>query len=323
MRRSPGYDIAIFVSANAAEYGVPAPTWPATLLALRARTGHGGGAGRDRHRRCAIPAATFDSEGLLALPELRDVAGKRVVIFRGEGGRGHLGDTLRERGAQVTYVDCYRRAAPRTGAAGLSEVLREGRAHALTLTSSEGLDNLCALLDAADRARLRQLPAFVPHPRIARARPQPGLRRRRNRRHRRRAHRRIARMVRAHPLDPMTATLDGNPMAQPDLIVTAPLPPFLYDPLKADYRCHDYYQASDKPGLLAAEGPRIRGLVQGGGTVTPTSLLDALPKLEIISVFGVGYDGVPVDYCRKRGIKVTNTPDVLTEDVADVALASS
>jgi len=109
-------------------------------------------------------------------------------------------------------------------------------------------------------------------------------------------------------------------MPQPDIIVTAPLPPFLYDPLKADYRCHDYHAASHKPGLLAAEGGRIRGLVQGGGTVTPTSLLDALPKLEIISVFGVGYDGVPVEYCRERGLKVTNTPDVLTDDVADVAL---
>ena len=106
----------------------------------------------------------------------------------------------------------------------------------------------------------------------------------------------------------------------PDIIVTAPLPPFLYDPLKADYRCHDYVQATDKPGFLASVGKEIRGLVQGGGTVTPTSLLDALPTLEIISVFGVGYDGVPVDYCRKRGLKVTNTPDVLTDDVADVAV---
>jgi lactate dehydrogenase-like 2-hydroxyacid dehydrogenase len=61
--------------------------------------------------------------------------------------------------------------------------------------------------------------------------------------------------------------------------------------------------------------------VQGGGTQTPSSLLDALPGLELISVFGVGYDGVPVAYCKKRGIKVTNTPDVLTDDVADVALA--
>ena len=106
----------------------------------------------------------------------------------------------------------------------------------------------------------------------------------------------------------------------PDIIVTAPLPPFLYDPLKADYRCHDYVQAPDKPAFLAACGGVVRGLVQGGGTVTPTALLDALPKLEIISVFGVGYDGVPVDYCRKRAIKVTHTPDVLTDDVADVAV---
>ena len=105
-----------------------------------------------------------------------------------------------------------------------------------------------------------------------------------------------------------------------DIIVTAPLPPFLYEPLKADYRCHDYVQAADKPALLATQGNVIRGLVQGGGTVTPTSLLDALPALEIISVFGVGYDGVPVDYCRQRAIKVTNTPDVLTDDVADVAV---
>jgi hydroxypyruvate reductase len=105
-----------------------------------------------------------------------------------------------------------------------------------------------------------------------------------------------------------------------DILVTAPLPAFLYDPLKADYRCHDYHQAGDKAALLKQQGERIRGLVQGGGTQTPTTLLDALPKLELISVFGVGYDGVPVGYCKGRGIKVTNTPDVLTDDVADVAL---
>jgi hydroxypyruvate reductase len=110
-------------------------------------------------------------------------------------------------------------------------------------------------------------------------------------------------------------------MPDVDILITAPLPPFLRDPLERDYRCVDYVHAADKDALLAAEGAKVRGLVQGGGSVTPTGLLDALPKLEIISVFGVGYDGVPVDYCRKRGIKVTNTPDVLTEDVADTALA--
>ena len=110
-------------------------------------------------------------------------------------------------------------------------------------------------------------------------------------------------------------------MPHPDILVTAPLPPFLYDPLKADFTCHDYSAAADKAALLASAGAGVRGLVQGGGTKTPTSLLDALPQLEIISVFGVGYDGVPVDYCRARGIRVAHTPDVLTEDVADVATA--
>ena len=110
-------------------------------------------------------------------------------------------------------------------------------------------------------------------------------------------------------------------MPDVDILVTAALPPFLYEPLKAGYRCHDHFLASDKDGELAASAARVRGLVQGGGTITPTTLLDRLPGLEIISVFGVGYDGVPVDYCRARGIKVTNTPDVLTDDVADVAVA--
>ncbi|HEX6136281.1 MAG TPA: 2-hydroxyacid dehydrogenase [Casimicrobiaceae bacterium] len=106
-----------------------------------------------------------------------------------------------------------------------------------------------------------------------------------------------------------------------DILITAPLPPFLDEPLHADYRCHDYVKAPDRQSLLAQSGGSVRGLVQGGGTVTPTTLLDALPRLEIVSVFGVGYDGVPIGYCRDRGIKVTNTPDVLTDDVADVAVA--
>jgi uroporphyrinogen-III synthase len=162
------YDIAIFVSANAVEYGVPAPeTWPSKLMALAPGPGTAAALAATGIAEARIPVTTFDSAGLLALPELRDVSAKRIVIFRGEGGRGDLGDTLRERGATVTYAECYRRAAPATGAAGLSEVLREGRAHALTLTSSEGLDNLCALLAAGDLELLRRVPAFVPHPRIA------------------------------------------------------------------------------------------------------------------------------------------------------------
>jgi uroporphyrinogen-III synthase len=162
------YDIAIFVSANAVEYGVPAPeAWPARLRALAPGPGTAAALAATGIENVTIPATTFDSDGLLALPDLHGVAGKRIVIFRGEGGRGELGEVLRARGAKVDYAECYRRAMPATGAAGLSEALREGRAHALTLTSSEGIDNLCALLEAEDARRLRQLPTFAPHPRIA------------------------------------------------------------------------------------------------------------------------------------------------------------
>ena len=162
------FDIAIFVSANAVEYGVPAPdTWPTDLQIFAPGPGTAAALVATGIEDVRIPTTTFDSEGLLTLPELRDVDGERIVIFRGEGGRGDLAESLRHRGAVVTYVECYRRSAPAAAAAGLSEVLREQRAHALTLTSSEGLDNLCALLDAEDLKRFQQLPTFVPHPRIA------------------------------------------------------------------------------------------------------------------------------------------------------------
>ncbi|HEX7328829.1 MAG TPA: 2-hydroxyacid dehydrogenase [Casimicrobiaceae bacterium] len=103
--------------------------------------------------------------------------------------------------------------------------------------------------------------------------------------------------------------------------MTTALPQPLLAALRDDFRCHDYAGAADPDALLAAVGSRIRGVVQGGWIATSPALLDRLPALELISVFGVGYDGVPVDYCRGRGVRVTNTPDVLTEDVADVALA--
>ncbi|HEY1050881.1 MAG TPA: 2-hydroxyacid dehydrogenase [Prosthecobacter sp.] len=106
-----------------------------------------------------------------------------------------------------------------------------------------------------------------------------------------------------------------------DLLILAPLPDFLMEPLRAGHTCHDYFHAADKDALLAEAGAQIRGIVMAGGSVAPVGLLERLPKLEIMSVFGVGYDGVPVDWCRAHGVHVTNTPDVLTEDVADTAVA--
>jgi uroporphyrinogen-III synthase len=162
------YDIAIFVSANAVEYGAPAPRqWPARLRTFAPGPGTAAALAAVGIADAEFPADPFDSEGLLALPALADVRGKRVLIFRGGGGREVLGDELQARGAQVDYVDCYRRAAPKSGAQGLVEAMRDKRVHALTFTSSEGLDNLWRLLDGEGRALFAQLPAFVPHRRIA------------------------------------------------------------------------------------------------------------------------------------------------------------
>ena len=74
---------------------------------------------------------------------------------------------MEARGAHVTQVECYRRARPEGGAAGLLEAWRERRIDAMTLTSSEGLDNLWAILEAEGQAYLAATPTFVPHPRIA------------------------------------------------------------------------------------------------------------------------------------------------------------
>jgi len=162
------YDIAVFVSANAVEYGVGDPgSWPPSLLTLAPGPGTAAALAAVGIHNVRIPATTMDSEGLLALPELESVAGKRVVIFRGDTGRELLKSALEARGASVSQVECYRRDRPKAGANGLLEAWREKRIDAVTLTSSEGVDNLWAILSGEARRHLAATPAFVPHPRIA------------------------------------------------------------------------------------------------------------------------------------------------------------
>ena len=162
------YDYAIFVSANAVEYGVGDPAlWPAHLVALAPGPGTAAALAAVGILEVRIPATTFDSEGLLALPELADVKAKRILIYRGSGGRELLGETLAARGAHVDYVECYQRARPQSDVKTLAAAWRAGEIDALTLTSSEGLDNLWALFDDASRERIAATPTFVPHARIA------------------------------------------------------------------------------------------------------------------------------------------------------------
>jgi uroporphyrinogen-III synthase len=162
------YNYAIFVSANAVEYGVGDPAaWPKHLTAFAPGPGTAAALRAVGIPDVRVPGTTMDSDGLLALGELAEVAGKSVVIFRGAGGRDVLRDALLARGARVAQVDCYRRSRPKASPEGLVEAWREGRIDAVTITSSEGLGNLWALLDGEGRRFFAATPSFVPHARIA------------------------------------------------------------------------------------------------------------------------------------------------------------
>jgi uroporphyrinogen-III synthase len=163
------FDLAIFISPTAAARVMSqVGAWPKRLRTAAV----GAGTRRELERRglagVLAPEGAADSEALLALPELAAPLGKkRVVIFRGGEGRRLLGDALAARGAQVEYAECYRRRRPVADATPLLEDWERGAVHAVTVSSSEGLDNLVALLGARGAARLRATPLFVPHARVA------------------------------------------------------------------------------------------------------------------------------------------------------------
>src|SRR5690606_89237 len=91
--------------------------------------------------------------------------------------------------------------------------------------------------------------------------------------------------------------------------------------LAARYRVHRWHEIEDRERFIADECSRIRAVVTGGHIGTqPLSDVD-LPRLEIVAINGVGTDKVDIEAARARKIRVTNTPDVLTGDVADLALA--
>jgi uroporphyrinogen-III synthase len=166
------FDIAIFVSPNAVTQAMSLARARRELPPRLELAAVGRGSVRELERfgvSRAMAPAQFDSEGLLDLPEIRDVAAKRIVIFRGEGGREVLGDTLQARGASVEYAECYRRGRPDTDAGPLLRAWQQRELHAITVTSSEGLRNLFALVGASGEPQLRATPLFAPHPRIGQA----------------------------------------------------------------------------------------------------------------------------------------------------------
>ena len=160
-----GYDLAVFISFNAVDKGLdyilgrrawPVHTRIATVgvRSAEAVTQHG-------LRVDLVPGHSFNSEALLALDELQDMTGKRVVIFRGNGGRELLHDTLVRRGASVDYVEVYRRVCPEVAAETMWQLLQPGALDCITITSNETLQNLYAMAGPTGQPLLRDIPLVV------------------------------------------------------------------------------------------------------------------------------------------------------------------
>jgi lactate dehydrogenase-like 2-hydroxyacid dehydrogenase len=107
---------------------------------------------------------------------------------------------------------------------------------------------------------------------------------------------------------------------KPDILLIEPMMPEIEAQLDAAYNVHRLFQAPDRAALIAEVGPSIRAIVTGGAHGAGNEIVDALPALEIIAINGIGTDAVDLERARARSIRVTTTPDVLTDDVADLAI---
>lgn len=159
------YDLAIFISPNAVEKAITAITnlreLPETLHLAAVGRASAKALDKAGYAPDIFPKTRFNSEALLEMPQLQNVAGKRIVIFRGEGGRELLAETLKQRGAEVDYADCYRRVKPDTSTSKLMKHWARGEISIITVTSNEGLRNLFDLVGQLGRKWLLDTPLVV------------------------------------------------------------------------------------------------------------------------------------------------------------------
>lgn len=163
--RMDAFDWIFFVSANAVNMAVPVilerRTWPESLQI--AVIGKRSAEELQRFGLVAdlLPQHRFDSEGLLALPPMQQMDGQRCVIIRGGSGRDLLARTLRERGAQVEYVDAYRRIRPHVDASVIVAQWRAGKIDIVLVNSVESLQNLVEMLGSDGKSLLLATPLLV------------------------------------------------------------------------------------------------------------------------------------------------------------------
>ena len=110
-------------------------------------------------------------------------------------------------------------------------------------------------------------------------------------------------------------------MSKHEVLLMCPLYAPTQRRLDETYQVHPYWTAADREALLKAVAPTCRVVVTSGGRGIDGATLAKLPLVKLVSCFGVGVDAIDLGYCAKHGIAVTNTPDVLTDDVADLAVA--
>lgn len=110
-------------------------------------------------------------------------------------------------------------------------------------------------------------------------------------------------------------------MSKPAILQVGPYPDWDQAPIDAQFDSKRLFEAKDRGAFLAEHGPSVRAIATRGELGADAAMIAACPKLELISVYGVGYDAVDLEACQARGIRVTNTSDVLTCDVADLGVA--
>jgi lactate dehydrogenase-like 2-hydroxyacid dehydrogenase len=112
-----------------------------------------------------------------------------------------------------------------------------------------------------------------------------------------------------------------TPTHKPDLILTGPMMALIEEQADHLFTVHRLAKAKDRDALISEIAPRIRAIATAGHIPVNGALMEKLPQLEIVANFGVGYDSVDAKWAGEHGIVVTNTPDVLNEEVADTTLA--